>query len=110
LELILLTIEKTGGDTIKEQIRTAEKIEVVCDNLKEFLLEKNRKYGDSALYPEHVFSKQPGREQICTRIDDKLSRIRNSPELRKNDVVDSAGYLILLMIASGWYDLKDLLE
>ncbi len=75
-------------------------IESKCDELKAMLLEKNRKYGDSALNPCRVFSKANSVEQILVRIDDKLSRIQN----RQNDddedaVMDLAGYLILLMIA-----------
>lgn len=79
---------------------TAEQIAAKCDELKAMLLEKNRKYGDSALNPCRVFSKANSVEQILVRIDDKLSRIQN----RQNDddedaVMDLAGYLILLMIA-----------
>ena len=79
---------------------TAERIAAKCDELKAMLLEKNRKYGDSALNPCRVFSRANSVEQILVRIDDKLSRIQN----RQNDddedaVMDLAGYLILLMIA-----------
>ena len=79
---------------------TAERIATKCDELKAMLLEKNRKYGDSALNPCRVFSRANSVEQILVRIDDKLSRIQN----RQNDddedaVMDLAGYLILLMIA-----------
>jgi len=44
------------------------------------------------------------------RIDDKLSRIKNSEELRKNDVVDLMGYLVLLCIKKGWMNFKDLID
>ena len=72
----------------------------VCDKLKELLLEKNRKYGNSALNPLRVFSKASAEEQILVRMDDKLSRIKN----RQNDddedpFIDLAGYIILYMVA-----------
>ncbi|GHU24416.1 hypothetical protein FACS1894164_10990 [Spirochaetia bacterium] len=54
-----------------------EEIGFVCDKLKVFLIEKNRKYGNSALNPVRIFSGQPAIEGILVRIDDKLSRIIN---------------------------------
>ena len=75
-------------------------IESKCEELKTMLLEKNRKYGDSALNPCRVFSKANAVEQILVRIDDKLNRIKNRQNDEDEDVVmDLAGYLILLMIA-----------
>ncbi len=69
--------------------------------IKDLLLEKNAKYGDSALTPINVFSKLDAEEGIMARIDDKMSRIKNSglnvdTEDTLNDVI---GYLILLKIA-----------
>ena len=46
--------------------------------IRDLLLEKNAKYGDSALTPIQVFSKLDSEEAICARIDDKMSRIQNS--------------------------------
>jgi hypothetical protein len=64
------------------------------------LLEKNRKYGNSALEPIRVFSRADPLEQIAVRMDDKLSRIKSAQgddlEDAKQDLV---GYLILEMIA-----------
>ena len=76
-----------------------------CDELKELLIEKNRKYGDSALNPCRVFSKASSVEQILVRIDDKLNRIKNRQSDEDEDVImDLAGYLILLMIAKSGKD------
>jgi len=83
---------------------------LLFDNFKEFLLEKNKRYGDSASNPVNVFSKESTQNQICNRIDDKLSRIRNSKDLRKNDVSDVFGYVALLMISKGWLEFEDILE
>jgi hypothetical protein len=76
-----------------------------CDAIKELLLDKNRKYGNSALEPKRIFSKQNVSEQLKVRIDDKLSRISNmgfSGDLSKENedaCQDLIGYLILLRIA-----------
>jgi hypothetical protein len=77
-------------------------IAVVCDEIKELLLEKNSKYGDSALDPVRVFSGASKLEQLFVRIDDKLSRIQRGAGLlaKDEDVInDLIGYLILLKIA-----------
>ena len=71
-----------------------------CNELKWMLIEKNRKYGNSALSPLRVFSRANSEEQILVRLDDKLNRIRNRQNDDDEDVImDLAGYLILLMIA-----------
>jgi hypothetical protein len=71
-----------------------------CDELKSLLLEKNRKYGNSALSPVRVFSKADTLEQLFVRADDKLNRIRNRQSDEDEDVIsDLAGYLILIKVA-----------
>ena len=69
--------------------------------IKSLLLEKNAKYGDSALTPIQVFSKLDSEEAICARIDDKMSRIKNSGinADTEDTVNDLIGYLILLKVA-----------
>ncbi len=90
---------------------TQEKIAQVFDGMRELVLEKNRRYGDSALSPKQVFSKIDPGEAIKIRIDDKLSRIRNSHGvIRKNDVADLIGYLALLSVSQDWTDFSDLLD
>lgn len=74
----------------------------VLENIKEILLEKNRKYGDSALNPNRIFAKSDAVEQINVRIDDKLKRIQNRQDDEDEDVTtDLMGYLVLLKIAKG---------
>ena len=91
--------------TLREQkevtmTNTQELIASKCDELKELLLEKNRKYGDSALNPIRVFSKANAMEQILVRMDDKLNRIKNRQNDEDEDVIkDLAGYLVLYMVA-----------
>ena len=68
--------------------------------LTEFLLAKNRKYGDSALNPRRCFSKASPMEGIKIRFDDKLSRLENMQDDEDEDVVlDMIGYLVLFRIA-----------
>ena len=77
-----------------------KKLEVTLDTIREMLLEKNRKYGNSALEPIRVFSKADSLEQIAVRMDDKLSRIKSAQEDDLEDAkLDLIGYLVLEMIA-----------
>lgn len=96
--------EKIGNLTFKEQV------EATLVSLKDSLIEKNRKYGNSALEPIRIFSKSTNIEQLLVRCDDKLKRIANSTKLRKNDVADLTNYLILLRIAKEWTDYSELLD
>ena len=80
---------------------TQEQIAQVCDEIKELLLEKNRKYGDSALNPIRIFSKADSTEQIKVRIDDKLNRLKNLQADESEDTItDLIGYLILFKISA----------
>ena len=78
------------------------KISAVCDDIKEILIHKNRKYGNSALQPNRIFSKCSATEQLLVRIDDKLNRIMKGAGLLATDedvVNDLIGYLVLLKIS-----------
>ena len=82
--------------------QTEIKISEVCDDIKELLIHKNRKYGNSALEPNRIFSKCSATEQLLVRIDDKLNRIMKGAGLLANDedvVNDLIGYLVLLKIS-----------
>lgn len=79
---------------------TQKEITDVCNEIRDLLLEKNRKYGDSALSPKRIFSKADAVEQIKVRLDDKISRIMNQQNDDDEDVVmDLMGYLVLLRVA-----------
>jgi len=87
---------------------TQEKIDLLFGNFREFLKEKNKRYGDSAISPIKIFSKNDAGNQILNRLDDKLSRIANSNEgLRKSDVCDLFGYTALLMIQKDWLNFDE---
>ncbi len=80
--------------------QTQTDISCVCDEIRNLLLEKNRKYGDSALNPVRIFSKASILEQLKIRMDDKLSRLRNAADDEDEDpTTDLIGYLILYKVA-----------
>lgn len=84
---------------------TQQQIWVVCEQIRDMLLKKNRAYGDSALDPVRVFSRATPIEQLLVRMDDKISRmvrgdLASIPEEDlEATVTDLAGYCILLKIA-----------
>lgn len=89
----------------------------VLIEIKELLISKNQKYGNSALEPLGVFSKLTPEQALFVRIDDKLKRIKNgSLEKDDEDVInDLIGYLVLLKIQTnskpkptyGWREVKE---
>jgi len=94
----------TPGQFVKchRMTDTQKQIAEICDQIKTLLLEKNKKYGDSALNPTRVFSKANTLEQLYVRIDDKLSRISRGAGLLGSDedvINDLIGYLVLMKIA-----------
>lgn len=71
-----------------------------CESIRDLLLEKNRKYGDSAINPVRIFSRADAVEQINVRIDDKISRTRSAQDDDTEDPeLDLIGYLILKRVA-----------
>ena len=71
------------------------------EKIGDMLIEKNRKYGNSALEPIRVFSKASSKEQILVRLDDKLSRLKNQQIDEDEDVInDLIGYLFLFKLAT----------
>lgn len=89
-----------GTENLDAPLNTQEEIVKVCDSVRDLLLDKNRKYGDSALDPVRIFSKADPAEQIRVRLDDKLSRLKSGQNDEDEDVIDDLlGYLILYKIA-----------
>ena len=78
----------------------AVQVGIALDEIRELLISKNLKYGNSALEPLGVFSQLSAKEGLLVRIDDKLKRIKNgSLERDDEDVInDLIGYLVLLKI------------
>ena len=69
--------------------------------LTDFLIQKNREYGNSVFDPMRIFSDADPVEQIKVRIDDKLSRLANRGEktIKEDTVADLRGYLRILVVA-----------
>ena len=82
-----------------EEEKKEDDFQQITDGIANLLAYKNDKYGNAALAPLQIFS---GKCKTGTRLDDKLSRIKNSTELRKNDVADVLGYLVLTCKEFGW--------
>ena len=82
---------------------TQEKIIAITEAMRDLLLYKNQKYGDSALHPKRVFYKGDAVNSILIRLDDKIGRIMANTESapRINDVADIIGYCTLLLIGMG---------
>ena len=82
-------------------METRDKIKKVGQEVIDLLLEKNDSYGDSALHPAGIFASGNAVDNLTSRIDDKLMRIKTQG-LRgygEDNVKDLIGYLILLKIA-----------
>jgi hypothetical protein len=83
-----------------DQFDTQAMIVEECGAIMDMLLDKNRKYGNSAIQPKRIFSKANPIEQINVRIDDKLSRIESAQGDDTEDAeMDLIGYLILKRVA-----------
>ena len=88
---------------------TTWKIRKITSSLRDFLIEKNKRYGDSALEPLEG-CKYTVEDGIKIRLADKVKRIINSDELRFNDVADVMGYCVLICVHKGWISFKNLID
>lgn len=79
----------------------------VTQSLAKMLEIKNSRYGESALTPLDIFAKH---HSYGSRLDEKLARVKNSDELRKNDVADLLGGLILICKDKGWNNFDDQID
>ncbi len=71
-----------------------------CQHIEKLLLDKNSRYGNSALNPVRIFSHADRTEQLDVRIDDKLSRIKRGQNYDEEEVEqDLIGYLVLKRVA-----------
>ena len=87
-----------------------EELDTLLTNFSKYLKTKNERYGNSALEPIGVFSEGNPNILLLVRIDDKLSKIKNSTDIKKNDVVELVGFLILFMLYKGWTDFEELID
>ena len=76
-----------------------ETVRSVCNDMADFLIKKNKCYGNSALDPVHCFYKGDTKQAILVRIDDKISRLMRGKEYGQEDTIkDLHGYLVLLEV------------
>jgi predicted ATPase with chaperone activity len=88
--------DKIIPEDIWSQESVKQEILAQVKAIAEVLIEKNKKYGNSAIQPKRIFSRASTVEQINVRIDDKLSRIANQQVNEDEDAeFDLIGYLIL---------------
>ena len=86
---------------------TQESIRNFFNNMGGLIVEKNKRYGNSALEPLDIFGKHVGQfddpvlRNILVRMDEKLNRIKNANELKDNDVLDLVGYIALFCVKQG---------
>ena len=90
-----------GIDWSEKMSDTQMKLVDVLDGMKNLLLYKNKKYGDSAINPKKIFYKGDSTNSILIRLDDKIGRVMSNPDdkPRVNDVADIIGYCTLLLIS-----------
>lgn len=95
-----MALEATLTATLTE---SQQNIVSITEGMRDLLLYKNRKYGNSALNPKGIFYKGDSTNSILIRLDDKLGRVINNPDEkpRINDVADIIGYCTLLLISMG---------
>ena len=103
---ISLFFESLSEQLLITHLQLEYEIAHLCYNFSTFLIEKNNRYGDSALSPIQIFSKTPPSAQISNRLDDKLNRIKNNSTLLKNDLSDTLGYLTLLSIQNDYIEFE----
>jgi hypothetical protein len=98
-QLYAQSLESPWGDLPPTQ----QKIHEILGAMKDLLLYKNQKYGDSAINPKKIFYKGDSTNSILIRLDDKIGRIMSNTEEkpRINDVCDIIGYCTLLLISMG---------
>lgn len=95
-------LEAVREERVDYESSTQDTIREICDGIRDFLLDKNAQYGDSAINPVRIFSKASPIEQLLVRIDDKLSRIEKGDDRIESDddvIDDLIGYFILLKVA-----------
>lgn len=74
---------------------------------------KNKRYGDSVLYPRQVFPAEGAVSAVFVRLNDKLSRLANQLPGEDEDVArDIVGYLMfsIIMTSNDYDDSTDVIE
>jgi hypothetical protein len=91
-------VESAEGEESSSVEKFKKELRAVLDDDFNFLVEKNRQYGDSALDPLRIFSQASTKEQIFVRMDDKLSRIKRGDSKIEDNFRDLRNYMNLLEV------------
>ena len=83
------------------------KIKEIYASLQNMQETKDKAYGNSALRPLDIFAKH---HPYGSRLDEKLARVKNCEDLRKNDVADLIGGLVLICQDNDWTNFDDLID
>jgi len=89
--------QELGGKSFKD----------IALGISEMLEIKDKAYGNAALKPLEIFARH---HPYGSRLDEKLARVKNCDELRKNDVADILGGLMLICKDKEWFSFKDLID
>lgn len=91
-----------------------ERIETICENLKETLIKKNKAYGNSAFQAPLLCPYMSPASAILVRMSDKINRfnhlthttesIETNGESIKDTVLDLAGYCVLYLAFLGRFE------
>lgn len=104
------SLVKKGVDIDSKKRDMSEKestFKTTCDSIARMLEAKNKAYGESALKPLGIFAKH---HNYGSRIDEKLARVQNADTLKKNDVADIIGGLLIICKDKGWDNFDDLID
>ena len=104
---IVCTLNKKDKEIVIEKDDIKTDFNKICTSLCKMIEEKDKRYGNSALQPLGIFAKH---HNYGSRLDEKLARVKNSDELRKNDVADIIGGLILICKDKGWNNFDDQID
>lgn len=107
LEEISKTTKEFHKSIVEMNKLENDSFEEITSSISRLLEYKDKKYGQSALKPINIFT---GKTKVGSRIDDKLSRIKNSDDLNKNDIVDILGYLVLVCKENNWTNFDEFMD
>lgn len=79
-------------------ITTEQRIVAKCNEISDFLIDKNAQYGDAYSCGVKVFSQISSQERIRARIDEKLNRTASGVNNTEDTEKDLVGLLIHLLI------------
>lgn len=86
-------------------METIQRIQEICDSVKDLLIRKNKDYGNSAFTAPILAPDVSVSQALCVRLSDKINRMRNLlkgaedhvGEPLVDTVKDTIGYLVLLL-------------